>query len=124
MIEPIAITPAIIKTINHYFLKPTSMKKKKTNLIKEKSWRRYTNAQLSNEDQKFSMGMPHDNMAPYNNWTVHGLTNDEIVKWIQEVKNNAPEFIYQGLIALVEKELTESRLQILRKMMFKEMIAA
>ena len=98
--------------------------KKKSNLIKEKSWRRYTGTELSNEDQKFSMGMPNDNMAPYSSWTVRGLTNDEIVKWILEVRKNAPEFVYQGLMALVEKELTEMRLETIRNMMFKKMIAA
>jgi hypothetical protein len=122
MMQTITITPSVIKAINH-FLKPTVMKKK-PNLIKEKSWRRYTDIELSNEDQKFSMGMPNDNMAPYSSWTVRGLTNDEIVKWILEVRSNAPEFVYQGLIALVEKELAESRLEIIRNMMFKKMIAA
>jgi len=99
--QSITITPAVIKAINH-FLKPTVM----------------------NEDQKFSMGMPNDNMAPYNSWTVRGLTNDEIVKWILEVRSNAPEFVYQGLIALVEKELAESRLETIRNMMYKKLIAA
>ena len=122
MMQSITITPAVIKAINH-FLKPTVMKKK-SNLIKEKSWRRYTGTELSNEDQKFSMGMPNDNMAPYSSWTVRGLTNDEIVKWILEVRKNAPEFVYQGLMALVEKELTEMRLETIRNMMFKKMIAA
>ena len=122
MMQSITITPAVIKAINH-FLKPTAMNKK-PNLIKEKSWRRYTGTELSNEDQKFSMGMPNDNMAPYSSWTVRGLTNDEIVKWILEVRNNAPEFVYQGLMALVEKELSENRFESIKNMLFKKLIAA
>jgi hypothetical protein len=88
--------------------------------IQKKSWRRYSDADYVESDQKFSIGMPFDNMAPYSRWTVRGLSNDEIYNWIKEVKMNAPEFMFLGLMAVAEKELQPNRWNIIRNILSRE----
>lgn len=97
-----------IGIVNRIF-KPTVMKSVNEILVKKKSWRRYSDAELAESDQKFSIGKPYDNMAPYSTWSVRGLSNDEILRWIKQVKQNAPEFMYRGLLAVTEKEVNANR---------------
>jgi hypothetical protein len=59
-------------------------------------------------------------MAPYSKWTVRGLSNDEIVVWLRKVKQNAPAFIYEGLLSLAEKELTRIRWELIKNTLSKE----
>jgi hypothetical protein len=114
------MTSDFYKTIKH-FIKPTFMTESRIT-SKKKLWRRYSGTQLSDDNQKFSLGMPHDNMAPYCKWTVRGLSNDEIVLWLRKVKHNAPAFIYEGLLALAEKELTKIRWELIKNTLSKEVI--
>ena len=37
------------------------------------------------------------------------MNDPEIVKWLTGVKNSAPDFIFQGLLKLAEKELSLKR---------------
>ena len=97
-----------ITIINRLF-KPTVMKSGSEIQVKKKSWRRYSDAELAESEQKFSIGKPYDNMAPYSTWSVRGLSNDEILSWIKQVKLNAPDFMYRGLLAVTQKEVNPNR---------------
>ena len=109
----------LIKTIKR-FVKPTVMKSGEITQGKKKSWRRYSDAELADTHQKFSIGMPYDNMAPYSTWTVRGLSNDEILNWLKQVKLNAPDFMYKGLLAIAEREVNSNRWELIRTSLSKE----
>jgi hypothetical protein len=108
----------LIKTIKR-LVKPTVMKSEAIR-GKKKSWRRYSDAELADTDQKFSIGMPYDNMAPYSTWTVRGLSNDEILNWLKQVKLNAPDFMYKGLLAITEREVNNNRWELIRNSLSRE----
>ena len=108
----------LITTIKR-LLKPTVMKSEEIR-AKKKSWRRYSDAELADTDQKFSIGMPYDNMAPYSTWTVRGLSNDEILNWLRQLKMYAPDFMYKGLMAITEKEVNMNRWEIIKTSLSKE----
>ena len=108
----------LIKIINR-LLKSTVMQSEEIK-AKKKSWRRYSDAELADSDQKYSIGMPYDNMAPYSRWTVRGLSNDEILNWLRQVKRHAPDFMYKGLLAITEKEINMNRWEIIRTSLSKE----
>ena len=40
---------------------------------------------------------------------MRGLSCTEIINWLKEVKNNAPDFVFNGMLRLAEKELTSNR---------------
>jgi hypothetical protein len=108
----------LIKTIKR-LIKPTVMKSGEVQ-VKKKVWRRYSDAELADSDQKFSIGKPYDNMAPYSKWSVRGLSNDEIFTWMKQVRMNAPDFMFRGLMAVAEKELQPSRWEIIRNTLSRE----
>ena len=108
----------LIKTITR-LIKPTVMKSGDVQ-VKKKVWRRYSDAELADSDQKFSIGKPYDNMAPYSKWSVRGLSNEEILNWLRQVKINAPDFMYKGLLAITEKEVNTSRWENIRNSLVKE----
>lgn len=101
-------------------IKPTVMKGESEIQVNKKSWRRYSDAELAESDQKFSIGKPYDNMAPYSKWSVRGLSNEEILSWIRQVKLNAPEFMYRGLLAVTEKEVNMNRWEQIRSSLVQE----
>jgi len=108
----------LIKTFKR-LLKPTVMKSEEIKANK-KSWRRYSDAELADTGQKFSIGMPYDTMAPYSTWTVRGLSNDEILNWLRQVKRNAPDFMYKGLLAITEKEVNVNRWELIKASLSRE----
>lgn len=112
------MAPDLIKTIKR-LLKPTVMQSEVIQ-VKKKSWRRYSDAELADTNQKLSIGMPYDNMAPYSTWTVKGLSNDEILHWLRQVKLNAPDFMYKGLLAITEKEINTNRWEHIRNSLTRE----
>jgi hypothetical protein len=107
-----------IKTITR-LIKPTVMKSGDVQ-VKKKVWRRYSEAELADSDQKFSIGKPYDNMAPYSKWSVRGLSNEEIFTWMKQVRMYAPDFMFRGLMAVAEKELQPARWEIIRNTLTKE----
>jgi hypothetical protein len=108
----------LIKNLKR-LLKPTVMKSDEIRMNK-KSWRRYSDAELADTGQKFSIGMPYDTMAPYSTWTVRGLSNDEILNWLRQVKQNAPDFMYKGLLAITEKEVNGNRWELIKASLSRE----
>jgi hypothetical protein len=108
-----------IKIING-IIKPTAMKSVEEIQVKKKMWRKYSDAELNESDQKFSIGRPYDNMAPYSRWSVRGLSNDEILSWLRQVKQHAPEFMYRGLLAVTEKEVNNNRWEQIRNSLVQE----
>jgi hypothetical protein len=53
-------------------------------------------------------------MAKYSRWMLLGLNNGEIISWLKDVRDNAPGFVFQGLLTVAEKVLPERRWLVVR----------
>jgi hypothetical protein len=84
-------------------------------IINKALWKYYTDAELHNITLQIVGGMPPQIMAQYNKWMIRGLSNNEIVGWLKEVKNTAPDFVFQSLMQTAEQELNIHRLQLVQE---------
>ncbi|TWI81688.1 hemerythrin HHE cation binding domain-containing protein [Lacibacter cauensis] len=73
-------------------------------------WRYYTDEQLHEVTMRILAHVDPKLMPSYNKWMMHGLSNSEIKQWLLQVKNNAPDFVFQGMMDLAAAELPIARL--------------
>jgi len=72
-------------------------------------WKHFSDDQLKSITQSIITNLNPEKMARFSVWMMRGLSNNEIISWLKEIKNNAPEFVFNSMISLAEKELTEER---------------
>lgn len=72
-------------------------------------WRYYSDAELHEMTMRIIAGIAPEKLALYNKWMMRGLNNPEIYGWLKEVKNNAPDFIFNALMETAEEELSPVR---------------
>lgn len=85
--------------------------KKEEDILNRLLWNYYSDSQLKSITQAILAQIPADKLAQYSKWMMRGLANDEIIGWLKEVKNNAPDFVFQSLMVLAASELAELRWQ-------------
>jgi len=78
---------------------------KEEDMLNNLLWRHYTDEQIQGITQNILAHIAPEDMGRFSCWMMRGLSNNEIIKWLKEVKNNAPDFVFAGLLALAEKEL-------------------
>ncbi len=88
---------------------------KEEDIINTALWRYYTDAELQGITQKIAAAIPPSLMALYSQWMMRGLSNNEITGWLKQVKNTAPDFVFQSLIKTAEDELSIQRLQMVQE---------
>jgi hypothetical protein len=88
---------------------------KEEDIINKLLWQYYSDEQLHSITQSILANIPPPQMAQYSKWMIRGLSNNEITGWLTEVKNNAPDFVFQSLIQTAEQELSTSRLQMVKE---------
>lgn len=88
---------------------------KEEDIINKALWKHYTDASLHGLTQQIVASIPPDAMTAYSNCMMRGLSNNEITAWLKEVKNNAPDFVFQSLMCMAEAQLSSSRWQQVRE---------
>lgn len=88
---------------------------KEEDIINTALWRYYTDGELQGITQKIVAAIPPPLMVLYSKWMMRGLSNNEITGWLKQVKNTAPDFVFQSLIKTAEDELCIQRLQLIRE---------
>jgi hypothetical protein len=78
---------------------------KEESKLNELLWEYYSDDELKNITQQILQYQAPETLAQYSAWMLRGLSNNEIKGWLMDVKNNAPEFVFAGLLAMAEKEL-------------------
>ncbi|HVU93588.1 MAG TPA: hemerythrin domain-containing protein [Puia sp.] len=77
-------------------------------------WRHYSDADILGMVRRIQQSVPPEEMRIVAEWMIQGLNNPEILQWLGAVKQEAPEFVYQSLIATCERILPASRLESIR----------
>lgn len=82
---------------------------KEENVLNNLLWKYYTDEQLQAITQQILAHLQPNTLQQFSTWMMRALSNNEIVAWLKEVKNNAPDFVFDAMLALAEKELPGSR---------------
>jgi hemerythrin-like domain-containing protein len=83
---------------------------KEESVLNNLLWRYYSDEELQGITQKIIAQIPADKKHLYSTSMMRALSNNEITNWLKEVKNNAPEFVFNSMLGIAEKELPEQRL--------------
>jgi hemerythrin-like domain-containing protein len=84
---------------------------KEENIINKALWKLYTDTELHGITQQIVASISPEAMAVYSNCMMRGLSNNEITVWLKEVKNNAPDVVFQSLMYTAEVQLSSLRWQ-------------
>lgn len=82
---------------------------KEEDVLNNLLWKYYSDDQLQALTQKILAYLQPDALQQYSAWMMRGLSCNEIIIWLKEVKNNAPDFVFNGMLCLAENELTINR---------------
>lgn len=72
-------------------------------------WRYYSDEELHGITQQILAHLSPEDTARYSRWMMRGLNNEEIARWLQGVKDSAPDFVYNDLLSAAQHELSNSR---------------
>ena len=97
----IAFTEFLVFNLNHMA--------KEEKVLNKLLWRYYSDEQLHQLTIKIVAKQSPEAMTIAGKWMMRGLNNAEIIAWLKEVKNTAPDFVLKGLSTTAEKELTDKR---------------
>lgn len=82
---------------------------KEEDIINKALWKHYSDHELHGLTQKIVASIPPQAMGLFSKWMIKGLSNTEISGWLKEVKNTAPDFVFNALLSTAETELPEQR---------------
>jgi tRNA U34 5-carboxymethylaminomethyl modifying enzyme MnmG/GidA len=68
-------------------------------------WKYMTHEQLHNVTMEIIAKLPFEKLQAANSWMMRGLSNNEISNWLKEIKNTAPDEVFNGMMQLAETEL-------------------
>jgi hemerythrin-like domain-containing protein len=88
---------------------------KEEDVINKVLWRHYTDEQLKAITADIIANIPPVQMAQFTKWMMRGLSNNEIAGWLKEVKNTAPDFVFNSLMQTAAAELNIHRLQLVQE---------
>lgn len=83
--------------------------------LNELLWKYFTDDELQEITQQIIEQIPPDTMRCYSTWMMRALNTEEITAWLKDVKNNAPNFIFNSMIELAEKELQPQRWMVVQE---------
>jgi hypothetical protein len=74
-------------------------------------WKHFSDEQLHGITLQIISQMPADYMVRFNRVMMRGLSNSEVIAWLQAVRASAPQFVYESLLETAARELAETRYQ-------------
>lgn len=72
-------------------------------------WDHFSDEELHAITMQIISQVPVDLLNAYNHWMMRGLSNNEIGKWLKQIKNTAPDPVFNSMIQLAETELPRQR---------------
>jgi len=101
--EKISGGSAINKLLNEFMQANMMNMDSEESALNKILWRYYSDSEIMILNQRTSRSEPEQDS--FRNWVIRGLTNTEIVGLMKAVGKNAPDFVFNSLLALAEKEL-------------------
>ncbi len=88
---------------------------KEEDIINKILWRHYTDEDLKSITAGIIANIPPVKMGQFTKWMMRGLSNHEIAGWLKEVKNTAPEFVFESFMQTASEQLNTQRLQLVQE---------
>lgn len=108
-LEQVAISSELVAQFEEFVLFNILHMTREEQLANKMLWRYYTDAELQKIAWKIIDSTESTTVMPYGKWMLRGLNNNEIVRWLKEVKSTAPEMAFRSLLKTAEHELHPSR---------------
>jgi len=86
---------------------------KEEQVLNKTLWEHYTDTDLQNIVRTLQQSIPPEKGAVTMAWIIKGLNDVELREWFQSVQAEAPDFIFNALVAAAEKNLPPHRWKIL-----------
>jgi hypothetical protein len=112
--EQVAISNEIVAQFEEFTLFNILHMTREEQLANKMLWRYYTDADLQKIAWKIVNSAESSVNKSYGKWMIRGLNNNEIVRWLKEVKMTAPELEFRSLLQTAEHELHPSRWSLLQ----------
>ncbi|MEI9945934.1 MAG: hemerythrin domain-containing protein [Chitinophagaceae bacterium] len=101
------------KSLNVLFFEFTAfnlahMAKEET-ILNKLLWRYHNDDELKQMTRQIINDIHPDDTVKYNKWMLRGLNNSEIIGWLKNVKNGAPDFTFRCLMKQCGEEMEEQR---------------
>lgn len=107
--EKIELGSALRKSFVEFLAFNLEHMAKEEDIINNLLWRFYTDEEIQAiENQIVSSQAPEVAVIAWR-WMFRGLSNSEITRWLKAVEKNAPEFVFNNLFSMAEKELPNAR---------------
>ncbi|MBK7374190.1 MAG: hypothetical protein IPJ02_01040 [Chitinophagaceae bacterium] len=75
-------------------------------------WDNFSDEELHGITMQIISQIPVDLLNAFNFWMMRGLSNNEIIHWLKQIKNTAPDAVFNGMMQLAETELSQQRFSI------------
>ncbi|HMU10488.1 MAG TPA: hemerythrin domain-containing protein [Ferruginibacter sp.] len=75
-------------------------------------WKHFSDEELHAITIQIISKIPANQLNAFNVWMMRGLSNNEIIHWLKQVKNTAPDEVFNGMMQLAEAELPYDRYSI------------
>ncbi len=106
---------ALCTAMLNFMLFNLSHMKKEEEVLNKLLWRYYSDDELKGVTQSIVAQIAPQKMSLYSKWMMRGLNNTEIINWLKEVKDNAPDFVFESLMEIASAELSEHRWQLVQE---------
>jgi hypothetical protein len=82
---------------------------KEEDVLNNLLWTYHSDEELHGITKQILAHLAPEDMAKYSRWMINGLSNNEIIAWLKDVRNNAPDFVFRDLFTVAANELPEQR---------------
>lgn len=72
-------------------------------------WRHYRDEEILAIEKIIVDSQEPQDMAFVSGWMMKSLSNQEVIEWLKAVEKNAPEFVFNNLFGVAEKNLSQER---------------
>ncbi|MBC7903334.1 MAG: hemerythrin domain-containing protein [Gemmatimonadaceae bacterium] len=103
------IGSAICKSFVEFMVFNLEHMAKEEILLNRTLWKHYTDDEIMEIQQRLVATIPPQEMAEGAKWMFRGINNSEAIHWLKGVKEEAPEFVFQSLLDIAEREMPAER---------------
>ena len=89
--------------------------------LNEALWKEYSDDSIRATEQALVQSIPPDKMAMYAQWMLKGNNDEDLRKWLTEVRDHAPAEVFGFMMDLASKELAPQRFDRLHSSLSKKM---
>lgn len=112
--EKVSVSTELVSLFEEFTLFNILHMAREEEVVNKVLWRYYTDLELKKIAWKIINDAESPFIMPYNKWMFRGLNNNEIVRWLKEVRDTAQQLEFELLLKTAEAELHPHRWSLLQ----------